>query len=234
LLKRKLSVSFPSIFSLNTTSLNFSNQSLVVSLANQALKTFFAAPVAINGTPSFRAIVSTDLPDLSGTYVTLSGNQTISGTKTFSSSPVVPFGTNFNHAAALAQVTNIAFDTVYSFVIPSIHFMIEVDFTGNLSYKIIADNVITTYGASFSFSIQDINLTDSEFVIECDQPLFVINKGSIPVFGFSLSPSTPSSSTYGRMHLMRLNDYEAVVTLPTAWSSLTQLVALNLFFPKYK
>jgi len=113
--------------------------------------------------------------------------------------------------------------------------MIEVNNSGNLNHTVIADNVINTYGATFSFSVQDINLPDLEFVILCDQPLFSQDKGtSIPNFGFSLSPATPSSSTYARMNLIRLDDFQAVVTLPAEWTMLTQLVALNLFFPKFE
>lgn len=58
-----LSVSFPSIFNLNTESLDYNNRSLVVSLKNQLAGTAFMAPVTMNGTPAFRRIVKSDLYD---------------------------------------------------------------------------------------------------------------------------------------------------------------------------
>lgn len=58
-----LSVAFPSIFNLNTESLDYNNRSLVVSLKNQLQGTVFMAPIAMNGTPAFRRIVRSDLTD---------------------------------------------------------------------------------------------------------------------------------------------------------------------------
>ena len=60
----QISLSFPNIFNLNTSILNFTNQSLTVSLANQTAKTFLAAPNGLSGTPSFRAIIASDIPIL--------------------------------------------------------------------------------------------------------------------------------------------------------------------------
>ncbi|MDR2223548.1 MAG: hypothetical protein LBE34_12590 [Flavobacteriaceae bacterium] len=64
-----LSVSFPSIFNLNTESLDYNNRSLVVSLKNQLAGTAFLAPVAMNGTPAFRRIVKSDLTDAGVAFV---------------------------------------------------------------------------------------------------------------------------------------------------------------------
>ena len=60
----QISLSFPNIFNLNTSTLNFANQSLTVSLTNQPAKTFLAAPNNLAGTPSFRAILASDIPTL--------------------------------------------------------------------------------------------------------------------------------------------------------------------------
>ena len=60
----QISLSFPNIFNLNTSTLNFTNQSLTVSLTNQPAKTFLAAPNNLAGTPSFRAILASDIPTL--------------------------------------------------------------------------------------------------------------------------------------------------------------------------
>jgi hypothetical protein len=64
-----LSVSFPSIFNLNTESLDYNNRSLVVSLKNQLAGTAFLAPVAMNGTPAFRRIVKSDLTDAGVAFI---------------------------------------------------------------------------------------------------------------------------------------------------------------------
>ena len=60
----QISLSFPNIFNLNASTLNFANQSLTVSLTNQPAKTFLAAPNNLAGTPSFRAILASDIPTL--------------------------------------------------------------------------------------------------------------------------------------------------------------------------
>lgn len=60
-----LSVSFPSIFNLNTESLDYNNRNLVVSLKNQLQGTVFMAPVSMNGTPQFRRMLKSDLADAS-------------------------------------------------------------------------------------------------------------------------------------------------------------------------
>lgn len=60
-----LSVAFPSIFNLNTESLDYNNRSLVVSLKNQLQGTALMAPVSMNGTPQFRRMLKSDLTDAS-------------------------------------------------------------------------------------------------------------------------------------------------------------------------
>lgn len=60
-----LSVAFPSIFNLNTESLDYNNRNLVVSLKNQLQGTVFMAPVSMNGTPQFRRMLKSDLTDAS-------------------------------------------------------------------------------------------------------------------------------------------------------------------------
>ncbi|WP_413512216.1 hypothetical protein [Myroides odoratus] len=82
-----LSVAFPSIFNLNTESLDYNNRSLVVSLKNQLQGTAFLAPVSMNGTPAFRRIVKSDLTDANvvftddNTFVKKAGD-TMTGTLT--------------------------------------------------------------------------------------------------------------------------------------------------------
>lgn len=45
---------------------------IAINLISQTANTLFAAPNGASGTPSFRALVAADLPDLSGTYAALS------------------------------------------------------------------------------------------------------------------------------------------------------------------
>ncbi|EHQ41554.1 hypothetical protein [Myroides odoratus] len=84
-----LSIAFPSIFNLNTESLDYNNRSLVVSLKNQLQGTVFMAPVSMNGTPGFRYILKSDLANASvvftddNTFVKKIGD-TMSGVLDFS------------------------------------------------------------------------------------------------------------------------------------------------------
>jgi len=64
-----------------------------------------------NGTSlSYATLTSGDIPDLSATYVTLSGNQTISGIKTFSAAPILSTLTGYlkgNGASALTASSTV-------------------------------------------------------------------------------------------------------------------------------
>ena len=62
---------------------------LAVSLDSQAKNKVLASPASGSGVPSFRVLASSDIPDLSGKYVTLDTTQNnISGEKTFTTKPV--------------------------------------------------------------------------------------------------------------------------------------------------
>ena len=62
---------------------------------SQTKNKVFASPANASGAPSFRALVFADIPDLSSKYVTLDTTQTISGAKTFSTSPVTIDSTSY-------------------------------------------------------------------------------------------------------------------------------------------
>jgi len=76
----EFSAQFPSIFTIANSTVSYSQQSLSVGLANQAVNTIFAAPNSFGGTPSFRLMVHQDLPLLTN-YVkgagTISASDTI-------------------------------------------------------------------------------------------------------------------------------------------------------------
>ena len=92
-------LSLPSIFSVSGSPVTTSG-TLTGSLASQTANRVFAAPNGSNGTPSFRALVSGDIPDLSSSYLpisggtissnlTISGNLTVNGTQTIVNSTTV-------------------------------------------------------------------------------------------------------------------------------------------------
>jgi len=56
---------------------------IALSLASQTANQVFAAPNGSNGTPTFRSLVSADIPSLTATYLGLSAGGTVSGNTTF-------------------------------------------------------------------------------------------------------------------------------------------------------
>ena len=92
-------LSLPNIFSVSGSPVTTSG-TLTGSLASQTANRVFAAPNGSNGTPSFRALVAGDIPDLSSSYLpisggtissnlTISGNLTVDGTTTTVNSTTV-------------------------------------------------------------------------------------------------------------------------------------------------
>ena len=92
-------LSLPNIFSVSGSPVT-SSGTLTGTLASQTAATVFAAPNGSNGTPSFRALVAGDIPDLSSAYLpisggtvssnlTISGNLTVNGTTTTVNSTTV-------------------------------------------------------------------------------------------------------------------------------------------------
>ena len=85
-------LSLPNIFSVSGSPVTTSG-TLTGTLATQTTNKVFAAPNGSTGTPTFRALVANDLPDLSSVYLpisggtvssnlTISGNLTVNGTTT--------------------------------------------------------------------------------------------------------------------------------------------------------
>jgi len=94
-----VALSLPNIFSVSGSPVTTSG-TLTGTLASQTAATVFAAPNGSNGTPSFRALVAGDIPDLSSEYLpisggtvssnlTISGNLTVNGTTTTVNSTTV-------------------------------------------------------------------------------------------------------------------------------------------------
>ena len=64
----EISLYMPSIFNVSGSPMT-SDGSFTVTLNNQLGNLVFASPVGSSGTPTFRSLVSGDIPDLSGTYL---------------------------------------------------------------------------------------------------------------------------------------------------------------------
>jgi len=113
-------LSLPNIFSLSGSPITTTG-TLTVALASQTASTFFASPGGSSGTPAFRPLVATDIPNLdwskitSGKPTTLggygitdavntTGNQTIAGNKTFTGTTTVSTPVNGSDAATKAYV----------------------------------------------------------------------------------------------------------------------------------
>lgn len=75
-------LTMPNCFSVANSPLT-SDGSIAVSFTSQTQNYVLAAPATANGTPAFRALAASDIPDISGTYVTKAGAQDVTGTKTF-------------------------------------------------------------------------------------------------------------------------------------------------------
>ena len=93
-------LSLPNIFSVSGSPVTTSG-TLTGSLASQTTNKVFAAPNGSTGTPTFRALVANDLPDLSSVYLPISGgtissNLTISGNLTVSGSTTTISSTTIN------------------------------------------------------------------------------------------------------------------------------------------
>jgi len=79
-------LALPDIFTVSGSPVTTSG-TLTGTLATQTANTIFAGPTTGSAAaPAFRALVAADIPDLSGTYLTLTGTRTASGTYTFSGS----------------------------------------------------------------------------------------------------------------------------------------------------
>jgi hypothetical protein len=109
-------LSLPNIFSVSGSPVTTSG-TLTGTLATQTTNKVFAAPNGSTGTPTFRALVADDLPDLSSVYLpisggtvssnlTISGNLTVNGTTTTVNSTTVSVDDKNIELGATAQPTD--------------------------------------------------------------------------------------------------------------------------------
>ncbi|MBE0664050.1 MAG: hypothetical protein IH597_16460, partial [Bacteroidales bacterium] len=115
-----IGLALPNIFSVSGTPVTGSG-TISANLASQNANLVLASPNETTGTPSFRALLASDIPNLDWSKITTgkpttisgygitdavstSGNQTINGTKTFSSTIAADAGLN----AGSSRITNMA------------------------------------------------------------------------------------------------------------------------------
>lgn len=99
-------LSLPNIFSVTGSPITTTG-TLTATLAVQAANRIFAGPSAGgDAAPTFRALVAADIPDLSATYLALSGTQTASGTFTWTGSNTFTGTTALGAATATTPSAN--------------------------------------------------------------------------------------------------------------------------------
>ena len=108
-----VALSLPSFITVSGSPVT-SSGTLTGTLASQTANTVFAAPNSSSGTPTFRSLVSADIPDLSATYLpltggTISSNLTISGNLTVNGTT-----TNINSTNIVVEDKNIVLGDVAS------------------------------------------------------------------------------------------------------------------------
>ena len=109
---------------------------LTGSFINQVANTVFSAPNGAPGTPTFRTLVSADIPSLSGIYMDLTTNQTAAGNKTFSNSVAI---TPVNNQIILGGATT----TTISAIAPVASRNYKIIDVGNDSVFVMTDGAQT-------------------------------------------------------------------------------------------
>lgn len=85
----------PNIFSVSGSPVETTG-TLALSLANQNANIVFAGPnTGAAAAPTFRALVAADIPDLSASYMPVTGDTSVAGTKTFTGHIIVGSATNY-------------------------------------------------------------------------------------------------------------------------------------------
>lgn len=106
-----VALSLPSFITVSGSPVTTSG-TLTGTLASQTANTIFAAPNGSSGTPTFRSLVGADIPDLSSTYLpltggTISSNLTVSGNLTVNGTT-----TNINSTNLVVEDKNIVLGDV--------------------------------------------------------------------------------------------------------------------------
>ena len=185
-----VALSLPNIFSVSGSPVTTSG-TLTGTLATQTTNKVFAAPNGSTGTPTFRALVANDLPDLSSVYLpisggtvssnlTISGNLTVNGTTTTVNSTTVSVDDKNIELGATASPSDASADG------------------GGITLKGTTDHTIAWTNATDSWDFSEhVNIASGkEFKINGTSVLSASTLGS-GVTGSSLtSVGTPTSGTW--------------------------------------
>ena len=167
---------------------------LAVSLISQAKNKFLASPANASGVPTFRVLASSDIPDLSGKYVTLDTTQNnISGEKTFTTKPVhiaanSGIDVNGNSYIDIGEVR-----LVYDSTNKALHITTK---SGNETIGVYADGFVSARGAAASGDqIKFVTLTGAQSVDGIKTFLAnIIANGTITINGVTLTGSSSKLS----------------------------------------
>lgn len=167
---------------------------LAVSLDSQAKNKVLASPANASGTPSFRALVAADIPDLSGKYVTLDTTQNnISGEKTFTTKPVHIGSSSGLDVNGSSYIDIGEVRLVYDSTSKALHITTK---SGNETIGLYADGFVSARGAAASGDqIKFVTLTGAQSVDGIKTFLAnIIANGTITINGVTLTGSSSKLS----------------------------------------
>lgn len=163
---------------------------LAISLDNQTKGKFLASPASANGVPTFRAIAASDIPDLSGKYVTLDTTQNnISGEKTFTTKPVHIAQTSGLDVDGYSYIDIGEVRLVYDSTNKALHVTTK---SGNETIGLYTDGFLSAKGAAATGDqIKFVTLTGAQSVDGVKTFLAnLIANGTVTINGVTLTGSS--------------------------------------------
>lgn len=184
-----VAMSVPNGFSVTGSPITGSG-TLAVSLDSQAKNKVLASPASASGVPSFRTLVASDIPDISGKYVTLDTTQNnISGEKTFTTNPVHIGQTSGIDVHGSSYIDLGDARIVYDPSSQAIHITSK---SGNDTIGFYADGFVSAKGAAASGDqIKFVALTGNQSVDGVKTFLAnIIANGTITINGVTITGSS--------------------------------------------
>lgn len=142
-------LSLPNIFTVSGSPVT-SSGTLSATLSTQSANAIFAGPTTgSDAAPSFRSLVAADIPDLSATYLALSGTHTATGTYTFSGSVALGSSATATTPASSDNSTTVA-TTAY---VKAQGYLTSEAYTGTVtSVALSLPNIFTITGSPVTTS----------------------------------------------------------------------------------
>lgn len=142
-------LSLPNIFTVSGAPVT-SSGTLSATLSTQSANAIFAGPTTgSDAAPSFRSLVAADIPDLSATYLALSGTHTATGTYTFSGSVALGSSATATTPASSDNSTTVA-TTAY---VKAQGYLTSEAYTGTVtSVALSLPNIFTITGSPVTTS----------------------------------------------------------------------------------